>query len=304
MKTYGAMVAGEQLDPANPAFHMRFRVLVPYLARPLYLMARGRIGTWDAVAFGLLVVDAAFTTATAMLLLVLIFRILGSYVIALGAALIYLLNFAVPNLRLAGLVDAGEGFFLILVVWSLFEERYWLLPLCGVLGAATKESFVPFLIVFTLSWWLYSRKAMRNAWRLGAWIISSWFAAFASLALVQRKIRGNFESPVRFGLEMHHHTAYLHHFLAALADRNLWYVFFWLLPLGLVKLTRFPRSWLFATAMTGVTVFALDTYYGSDPGTVGRALFSVAGPLLSASVATLIFTNGLAERVAQTQHDR
>ena len=148
------------------------------------------------------------------------------------------------------------------------------------------------MIVFTLSWWLYSRKTLHKVWGAGAWIVGSWFTALASVALVQWKIRGIFESPARFGVEMHGNTAYLHHFLSTLGDRNLWYVFFWLLPLGLVKLNKFPRSWLLATAMTGVTVFVLDTYFGADPGSVGRAMFSVAGPLLSGSVAVLIFTGG------------
>jgi len=37
----------------------------------------------------------------------------GSFQIALVAALLYLLNFAVSNLMLAGMVDSGEAFFLI-----------------------------------------------------------------------------------------------------------------------------------------------------------------------------------------------
>ncbi len=220
VKIYAAMETRQEPPTINP--HLRFRVLVPYLARPFYLMARGRVGTWDPVTFGLLVVDAFFTAATAMLLLVLVLQILGSYAIALGSALIYLLNFAVPNLRLVGLVDAGEGFFLMLVTWIMFEEKYWLLPFCGALGAATKESFAPFVIVFTLSWWLYSRKAMRNQWSAAAWIASSWITALTSVTLVQWSVRGTFKSPVAFGAEMHQNTAYLHHFLSTLADRNLW----------------------------------------------------------------------------------
>ncbi len=246
--------------------------------------------------FGLLIVDAFFTAATAMLLLVLVFRMLGSYQIALGSALIFLLNFAVSNLRLAGLVDAGEGFFLMLMVWALFDEQYWLLPICGALGAATKESFVPFVIVFTVSWWIYSRKVTRTPLMTAGWIVSSWAAALASLALVQWHVRGTFKSPATFGTEMHQNPAHLHHLLTTLADRNPWYVFFWLLPLGLIKLKQFPRAWLVATAATGVTVFALDAYVSADPrigaGSVGRAMFSVAGPLLSASVAVLIFSGG------------
>jgi hypothetical protein len=43
--------------------------------------------------------------------------------------------------------------------------------------------------------------------------------------------------------------------------------------------------------VTSVTAFALDAYYGGGPGTIGRALFSIAGPLLCASVALLLFTD-------------
>ena len=42
---------------------------------------------------------------------------------------------------------------------------------------------------------------------------------------------------------------------------------------------------------------ALDAYYGGNLGTIGRALFSTAGPLLSASVAMLLFNSGGAETV-------
>src|SRR4051812_36181065 len=33
--------------------HVRFRVLVPLLARPLYRMAKGRLGSWEPVFLGL-----------------------------------------------------------------------------------------------------------------------------------------------------------------------------------------------------------------------------------------------------------
>src|SRR3984885_6015882 len=123
--------------------HMQYRVLVPYLARPIYRMAKNHVGTWDPIMFGLLVVNSFFVALTVTLLVIVVQRQLGSYVVALGSALIYLLNFAVPNLRLAGMIDAGEAFFLMVVVWSLFrEEGYRTLPIWAALGATEKESFV------------------------------------------------------------------------------------------------------------------------------------------------------------------
>jgi hypothetical protein len=270
--------------------HVEFRVLVPYLARPIYRLTKDRIGTWDPIMFGLLVVNSFFVAATVTILLVVVYGELGDYSVALGSALIYLLNFAVPNLRLAGFIDAGEGFFLMAVTWSLWQRRYWMLPVWAILGATAKESFVPFLIVFSLSWWICARKRLRDRSHAAMWMAGSWFAALVSLTLLQWKIAGVFRSPLSFGLELHQNSSYLSHFFGSFADRNLWYIFVWLLPLSLFRLKRFPLEWRVATAATSVTAFALDAYYGGGPGTIGRALFSVAGPLLSAAVAMLIFT--------------
>jgi hypothetical protein len=264
--------------------------MIPFLARPFYRIAKGHFGTWDPIMFGLLVVDSFFVALTATILVIVVNRYIGNYPVALGAALLYLLNFAVPNLRLAGLVDAGEGFFLMLLVWSLSQELYWTLPIWGILGATAKESFVPFLMVFSLAWWLSSRKELQRPLRAAGWMVTSWVAALASLTLLQWKITGAYRSPLRFGLELHQGSGYLSHFLGSFADRNLWYIFFWLLPLSVLRLHRMPRNWRVATAATCVTAFALDAYYGGAPGTIGRALFSIAGPLLSASVAMLLFT--------------
>jgi hypothetical protein len=145
VQSYAALVIGA---PTLDAGHLRFRALVPWVARPFYQLAKGRFGSWDPVMFGILVADALFVAATALLIVVLGTRNMDRYVVSLVASLLYLLNFAVPNLRLAGLVDAGEGFFLLVVFWSLSELKLWTLPFVEALGALTKESFIPLRIVF------------------------------------------------------------------------------------------------------------------------------------------------------------
>jgi hypothetical protein len=286
--TYAALVTAPPVAEANA--QMQFRVLLPDMAKPVYRVAKGHIGTWDPVIFSLLVVDALFVALTALVLMIVVDRQLESYTIGLGAALLLMLNFAVPNLRLAGMIDAGEGFFLMALVWCLSEEKYWILPVLGAVGATAKESFVVFLLVFSVSWWLCSRRELRRPWQAGAWMAASWVAALASMTVLHWRIAGAYQSPIEFGKGLHQNFAYLSHFVRSLGDRNLWYIFFWLLPLSLVRLKRLPLSWRVATAATSVTAFALDAYYGGQPGTVGRALFSVAGPLLTASVAILLFT--------------
>ena len=102
----------------------------------------------------------------------------GSHSTALVAATLYLLNFAIANAQLAGLVDAGEGFFLMAVVVSLLFRRCWLLPVWGVFGALAKESFVPFSVTMAGAWWLFSKSASEreHANRLGTGL---WIAAMA-----------------------------------------------------------------------------------------------------------------------------
>src|SRR5208282_2550683 len=154
VKNYAALVTG---TPIPDAGHVRFRVLVPWLAKPFYRVAQGRVGTWDPVMVGLLVADSLFVAATAVLIVILGNRQLGNSAAGLVGALLYLVNFAVPNLRLVGLVDAGEGFFLLALFWSLSECELWVLPVIAVLGTLTKESFIPFGIVFTSAWWFSTR---------------------------------------------------------------------------------------------------------------------------------------------------
>lgn len=283
VQSYAALVTGTAVPGPD---HMKFRVLIPWMARPLYRMANGHIGSWDPVMFGLVAVDALFEAATALLIVVLGMRILGSYPVALIGALLYLVNFAVPNMRLVGLVDAGEGFFLLAVYWCLSEGEFWMLPFIAILGALTKETFVPFSIVFMAAWWaVMGRKVPRYG---AAWIVFSWVSSFAAIGILHYVLGGRFESPVAFAESLRGNANYLAHFASSLWDRNLLYVFVWLAPLGIPRLQRFPKGWLIPAAATCVVVFVLDGYYGGAPGTVGRALFSVAGPLLALSSAELL----------------
>ncbi len=305
VKTYAALVTGAAvLDPEDMRFR-RFRVLVPWLARPFYRLARGRLATWDPVMFGLLVADSLFVAGTAVLIVILGSRKLGSSAEGLVGALLYLVNFAVPNIRLVGLVDAGEGFFLLALLWSLSEFELWALPVIAVLGALTKESFIPFSIVFTSAWWLSTRpdrnpgrnpdrnddhKRTRNRFSPDAtWILTSWVLSLAAMMGLQWSITGTYVCPLQFGLALHRGGG--HHFAVSLHDRNLWYVFLWLLPTAIPNLKRFPKSWLIPVGATCAMALVLDAYFGGVPAAGsawGRALFSIAGPVLSLSSALFL----------------
>ena len=307
VKIYASLVTGTATGTASPdAGHVRFRVLVPWLARPFYRLAQGRFATWDSVMFGLLVADSLFVAGTAILIVILGNRQLGSSAVGLVGALLYLVNFAVPNLRLVGLVDAGEGFFLLALLWSLSEFELWALPVIAVLGALTKESFIPFSMVLTSAWWFSAwpdrdiernadhrnddhRNEDRNRARKAAgWILTSWMLSLAAMVALHGSITGRFVSPLQFGLALHRGDDYLGHLASSLHDRSLWYIFLWLLPTAIPNLKRLPKAWLIPVGATCAMAFVLDAYFGGAPGTVGRALFSIAGPVLSLSSALLL----------------
>ena len=146
VRIYADMVTGTASPDAG---HVRFRVLVPWAAQRVYQIAKpvyragGQTASWDPVMFSLLVADSAFVAATAVLIVVLGACRLGNSAAGLVGAFVYLVNFAVPNLRLVGLVDAGEGFFLLALLWCLVESELWPLPLIAALGNADERIVSP-----------------------------------------------------------------------------------------------------------------------------------------------------------------
>jgi hypothetical protein len=148
---YELMVRGPDRPPAD----IDQRILIPYLARPLWWLAQGRVGSWDPGWFALLVVNAAFVAATASMTFAISARYCEGSTAMLGS-LLFLLNYAVANMDLAGLVDAGEACFLMALVLSLSTERWWHLPLWGVLGTLSKETFLPLATAIAIAGGLHT----------------------------------------------------------------------------------------------------------------------------------------------------
>jgi len=276
--------------------HFRFRVLIPFLVRPVYAAARGHVGSWDALSTGFLVVNSAFVASTAFLLLEIGFCQLGNFAVVFVGAMLYLLNFAVPNAQLAGLVDGGEGFFMLAIVASLFFRRWWLLPWVGILGALTKESFVPFSITLAATWWVVSERGHENGsstdrLRTGGWVLGMILAEMAAVTILQSSVSGHLIWPWSFALGLNSHSNYARNFVAWFTDRNSWYILIWLLPLGLLGIRRFQKAWVAASGAACLVALILNAYYGGIGGAgggVGRYFFDIAGPLLSLSAASFL----------------
>ena len=276
-----------QVDP-----QLRYRLLVPTLARPVGKLVRGHLGTWDPVFFGFLTVNSFFTATTAFLLAILGSRLLASDAAGLFAGALYLLNFETANILLSGMVDSAEGCFLMAIVWSLLTGRLWWLPVWGALGAIAKETFVPLAAAFTIAWWF----ATRRDWKplQSVLILATSAAAFVSITVVQSIVSGRMVWPWEFAGALHDSGGHLvESLLANTIDRNILFMAVWLLPLGIPRLRSLSKPWIVASCAAAVTALGLVVWHGSSPGAAARPFFSVAGPLLSLSAAAWL--SGVAE---------
>ena len=279
------MATGADTSAFKPLF--RDRVLVPFLARPFVWFAQKHLVGWNAGFFGLLMVNAMFCAATACLIVSIGVKLLGSLSTALLGATLYLLNFAISNFQLSGLIDSGEAFFMIAVVWSLLNQRSYLLPLWAVLGALTKESFVPFSTVFAFTWWWTERRqGVRNNYQL-KWIIALAVIGLTTVSAVQSSQAGQLRLPWQIAGQAQAPVNFFGALVRCVTERSFWYVFGWLIPLGVWRLKYFPKPWLTAALVTAILAIMLGAYSNAG-GTVGRGTFNIVGPLLSLSVAVLI----------------
>jgi hypothetical protein len=283
---YYAITTGADTSGFKEMF--RCRVLIPYVARPFYWFAQKFLRTWNAGFFGLLMANALFCATTACLIVSIGIRLFSDRGTALFGAALYLLSFTIPNLQLAGLIDSGEACFMAALTWSLLTGRWHLLPVWGLLGALAKETFVPFSCLFAFSWWLVERRQTGMHASKLKWIVALGLMGLSTVVAVHAAVSGQFKwpweiaalarAPVNFFIGLWH----------VFSEQSFWYVFGWLIPLGIWRLKLFPKPWLAASLTTSVFAIILGAYSHAG-GTVGRGTFDIIGPMLSLSVA-LLFT--------------
>jgi hypothetical protein len=264
----------------------RGRVLVPYVARPFYWFAQKYLQGWNAGFFGLLMANALFCATSACLIVSIGARLIDVGIGLFGATL-YLLNFAIPNLQLAGMIDSGEACFMIALTWSLLTGKWYLLPFWGLLGALAKETFVPFSFVFSFTWWLVERRQYGNQFSRLKWIIVLAVVGLVTVSTVHSLMVGQLRWPWQIADQAGAHVNVFVALWHCLSEGSFWLVFGWLLPLGIWRLKFFPRPWLNAAIAAAALAIILGAYSNAG-GTVGRATFDIIGPLLSLSAALLL----------------
>jgi hypothetical protein len=274
-------------DPDADVWSQRLlRVLVPFAARPVYGVAKGRIGSWNAVFFALLTVNAALV-ATACLGLAVLARDLGlEHPVGTLAGLLLAVNHTVVNAHLAGMVDSAELCAAVLLAWALRKERWWALVPIAVGAALAKETFMVFGVVMAAVWWWLTVRRSPAALRAALWIAGMAAGGAAAVILVRLVYVGTVISPAALAMRVHRPAqSVLARLEFLLLDNQFWYGLVWLLPLGLWSVRRLPREWVLSAAAAAAVALALGAYTMAGGGNVARPIISLAGPPLSLAAA-------------------
>lgn len=289
-----------QHGPEVAIGHWRYRVLVPFLAKPIYWLSLGRLASWDPIAFALLIVNSIFCAACSFLVSLIAFRISRKFTVAVVAAFAYLLNFTVPNYQLSGLVDSADAFFFVMLTWALLRGKWALLPPIALFAAFSKETFVPIGTVFALTWLLFERPVERKRKILAVFVMA--VLGLSTVSAVHSVIDHKLVLPWSMASNEHGSGNLGDSLLHVAASWNLWVTMI-SLPFVFLAAKYTPRQWRWAALAASVTTIALfvwnDVADTSRPilsaGNVARPLFDVVGALLAVSLAMAVegFQNGI-----------
>ena len=271
--------------PEAAVGHWKYRILVPFLAKPIYWVARGRLGTWNSISFALLVVNSAFCGATAFIVIILAKMLSANSAAGILAGFAYLLNFTVANYHLSGLVDSGEAFCVVLLIWAMMAHAWALLPLIGLLAGLTKESFIPVGFVFAATWVFVESKVERTkpVLYVAAMSVVGVVTAMVVRSTIDRHLVTPWHMVAQEDLTSH---GMLHNLVHVVGSWNLWLTMVWL-PFVFLARRRIPRGWRFGAFGAAGMIFLLSVW--NDAGSnAARPVFDFLGSLLAISFALAV----------------
>jgi hypothetical protein len=282
-----------QYGPEVAAGHWRYRVLVPFLAKPVYWLCRGRLATWDPVAFSLLIVNSIFCAASAFLVAVLAHGISRKLTVAALAAFAYLLNFTVSNYQLSALVDSADALFFVLLTWALLRGKWALLPPIALIAAFSKETFIPIGTVFALTWLLLESPGNRRIKILAVVVMA--VLGLSAVSALHSVIDHTLVLPWNMASNERGSGSLADSLLRVPAGWNLWLTIIWL-PFVFLAAKYIPKEWRWAVLAAAVATVALfvfnDVADTTRPilsgGNVARPLFDVVGAVFAVSFALAV----------------
>jgi hypothetical protein len=278
--------------------HWKYRILVPFLAKPIYGSAIGRMNTWNPASLALLIVNSGFCAGAACLLSLIIFMLYQNSLIAVTASFAYLLNFVVANYLLSGLVDSAEAFWFLALTWALMTRRWLILPLIGLFAGLTKETFVPIAFVFATVWIFSEQNSERR--KACAGILAMTLIGLVTVLAVRSTIDHNLVTP--WGMAAQEHSVsngMLHNLREIFTSWALWLTVAWA-PFLILARTRISKAWRLAALSAAAAALALATWNDAGGGNTARPVFNVLGPVLSLSFA---LTADATQRFVRHAHD-
>jgi hypothetical protein len=281
-RSYAAMAtSGVEVSKVH-----ELRVLVPAAARPLARVLTGRIGSWSPQFTALLVINATFIAWAALLLGELATKVSADPVAGIVAPLLYLLTFNVSVLYLAGLVDSVETWGIIAAVYVMMKRRWNMLPLVAFVAALGKETSIVLLIALTLGWLVYQRANLGKA-RNVTIVLTLIASQIIALAVAEWTVSGHLSVPSQISLLVGDPTPPALR-LSTLVNHEWIYAFFWLFPLGVLRLGRLPREWR-AGSVAALFAAIIPAFVVGVGGNVVRPAFNAVAPMLIVS-ATIALT--------------
>jgi hypothetical protein len=132
-----------------------------------------------------------------------------------------------------------------------------------------------------------TRRLSELKWTEFKWIAALAIVGLATVMAVHSAVAGQLKWPWDIAGQARAPANFFVALWNCLTERSFWYVFGWLIPLGIWRLKYFSKPWLVASIVTSALAIMLGAYSNAG-GTVSRATFNIIGPLLSLSVALLI----------------
>lgn len=273
-------------DEAGAPF--RFRVLIPTLAGLVFPIASRfcRHSSWNPIFLSLLCVNAFFLSCAALLLLFLALHLKLGKTASILAPFLFLTGFPIANEYLSGLVDAGEAFFIMVLIVCVAKKKWVYCPVIILVSALAKETTVLFGSTFLFVSWLADFVvAEKKDYRPLPFIGLSVLAAAISVPVIRTLVGGELYSVHDFHSEQLKNI--FHNLATILTAGTLTYTFIFLLPAGIYHALRMPAWFLYGSIAMGAVSVLCGAYAGIG-GNMCRPLYDTIAPLFCISAAVSI----------------
>lgn len=272
----------------DPGFEGRnsWRVLQPWLGRPIFYLAKSLPFPWEPERFAMLCVTAAIVATSVTVLAQLGLALTHDSAAALLAAFVYATNFWVPNSALAGMVDGGEALCLLLLLAALRAEKYGWLPVVGVVGTLTKETFAVLGPVLAVGYFLGGdrtgggAKSGSTRWPIGSFV-GLVVLALATPGLLRYFYTGEMLWPWQLAADQRSEHPLVERLSSTFLDPGFYYGFVWLLPFAIPRVRVVSKAWWYGALSAATAALVLGIYHDSQGANIARPLFSTLGAPLS-----------------------